>query len=225
MHFIKSIIIVVLAFLLPGIGFSQHINWAQSGESHPLLFQVNTGLDYGLTFGAGFGYQLKSRLPIVLNATYSIPSGEHLLDDYKSTLGGQIRLFKTGNVYYSANIRGVFRRNQNDYVRLLNFGSDMSAIIGYYRSHWFIAGEAGFDKAIVTHFRHTEAYREIYPQVVNGWYEPATGGNFYYKIQTGVSIKQHSIYLTAGKLITQDFKTTPLFPVTGEVGFILRFTT
>ena len=39
---------------------------------------------------------------------------------------------------------------------LLNFGSDMSGIIGYYRAHFFVAGEAGFDKAIVTHFKHSE---------------------------------------------------------------------
>ena len=31
----------------------------------------------------------------------------------------------------------------------------MGVTAGYYQRKWFVAGEAGFDKAIVTHFKHS----------------------------------------------------------------------
>ena len=106
---------------------------------------------------------------------------------------------------------------------MLNFGSDFSGIVGYYRTHWFVAGEVGFDKAIVTNFKHSELYKDQYPDVVDGWYEPATGGNFYYGLQAGFSFRKQDIYLRAGKILTQDYKTKPLIPYYGQLGCNIRF--
>ena len=113
--------------------------------------------------------------------------------------------------------------NLNDFVRLVNFGSDMSGIVGYYRPKWFVAGEFGFDKAIVTHFRHSKAYKDQYPGVVDGWYEPATGGNLYYGLQAGFSFRKQDIFLRAGKILTQDYKTTPMVPIYGQLGYNIKF--
>ena len=63
-------------------------------------------------------------------------------------------------------------------MTLANFGSDLSSTIGYYKPKWFVATEVGFDKAIVTHFKHSDLFKEHFPDVKDGWYEPATGGNF-----------------------------------------------
>jgi hypothetical protein len=108
-------------------------------------------------------------------------------------------------------------------VRLQNFGSDLSGIAGYYRRQWFISGEFGFDKAIVTHFKHAKAYKDQFPEVVDGWYEPATGGNVYYGLQAGVSFKKHDVYVRAGKMLSQDFKTQPLLPLYGQLGYNIKF--
>ena len=95
----------------------------------------------------------------------------------------------------------------------------MGVIAGYYKQKWFVAGEAGFDKAIVTHFKHTATYKQNFPSVQDGWYEPATGGNFYYGLQTGYSFRRNDIYLKAGKILTQDFNTTPMVPFYLQVGY------
>jgi hypothetical protein len=105
---------------------------------------------------------------------------------------------------------------------MLNFGSDLSGNIGYYRSKWFIAGEVGFDKAIITNFKHSKVYRDQYPGVADGWYEPATGGNFYYGLQAGFSFKNQDIYMKAGKLLRQDFKTTPFIPFYFQLGYNIK---
>ena len=182
------------------------------------------GADYGITYGVGYSYRIKNKfLPAFAKIDFSIPSGENIFDDYKTKLGIQVRLAKVHNFQFSANINGVFRHYGNDYVKMSNFGSDFSGVAGYYRNKWFVAGEVGFDKAIVTHFNHTDMYRDVYPGVIDGWYEPSTGGNFYYGIQSGFTYRNYDLTVRAGKLITQDFKTEPMLPFFGQVGVNVRF--
>ena len=193
-------------------------------EENKHIVNANFGLEYGVIYGLGYGYQIKTRLfPIVVNVEYSFPSGNKILDDFKTKIGGQIRWIEFHDFQFSTKIHGVFRRYENDFVRLVNFGSDMSGIIGYYRPKLFVAGEVGFDKAIVTHFKHSKEYKDQYPDVVDGWYEPATGGNFYYGLQAGFSFRNQDICLRAGKILTQDFKTTPMVPFYGQLGYNIKF--
>ena len=202
--------------------FSQNINWKSLDKEQRHIINVNTGLDYGLTVGAGYGYQVKSKIPIVLNVEYSFPAGEKLTDDFKTKIGGYIRLYQANNFQFSAKIQGVFRRYESSFARLVNFGSDMAGIAGYYKHRWFVAGEAGFDKAVVTHFKHSSTYKQNFPSVKDGWYEPATGGNFYYGLQAGFSFRRNDIYMKGGKVVSQDFSTTPLLPFYLQVGYNVR---
>jgi len=221
--FVKSIIISGL-ILSMGSVCAQTINWASLNEENKHIIHVNLGYEYGLIYGLGYGQQFKTRLfPIVATAQLSFPSGKYIKDDFKVKIGGQIRWIEYRNFQFSTRIEGVFRRYENDFVRLVNFGSNMAGIVGYYHPKWFVSGEIGFDKAILTHFKHSKAYREQYLGVVDGWYEPATGGNFYYGLQTGFSFKRHDINLKAGKIITQDFKTKPLIPFYAELGYNMKF--
>lgn len=219
---INKTVFFVTALCFTSNAFSQNLNWENLKPETKHLVNINVGWDYGLVFGVGYGYQLKTKFPIVLNIAYSVPAGENLLDDYKLKIGGQIRLIKIQNFGFSANVHGVFRRYENPLVRMLNFGSDFSGVVGYYKPKWFIAGEAGFDKAIVTHIKNSSAMKDIYPAVQDGWYVP-TGGNFFYGIQTGFSLKSNDLNLKIGKTITQDFKTTASLPVYLQLGFNRRF--
>jgi hypothetical protein len=218
--------IIIISGLIPGICSvnAQTVNWASINDGNNHIVNASFGLEYGVTYGIGYGYQIKTRLfPIVANIEYSFPSGNKFFDDFKTTIGGQIRWIEYHGFQFSTKIHGVFRRYENDFARLVNFGSDMSGIVGYYRPRWFVAGEVGFDKAIVTQFKHSNAYKEQYPDVVDGWYEPATSGNFYYGLQAGFSFRKQDIYIKAGKILTQDFKTTPMVPIYGQLGFNIKF--
>lgn len=153
-----------------------------------------------------------------------MPLGNELADDFKVKLGAQIRLAAFNYFQFSARVQGVSRRYHNQSVTLFSFGSDFAGTLGYYRKHCFLGIESGFDKAIVTHFKHSEWYkRNIYDNVQDGWYEPATGGNFYYGLQGGYSIKKTDITLKAGKLLQQDFQSQPLLPFYGQLGVNFRF--
>lgn len=223
MNKIKSIIFSLVLLFVVGFSHAQTLNWASLNTKQKHIVNLNAGIDYGLVFGAGYEFQLNTKLPILLNAELSVPSGKNLTDDFKTKIGGEIRWFHSGNFYVSSDIQGIFRKYENSYATLLNFGSYTSAIAGYYRPKWFVAGELGFDKAIVTHFKHTDLFKENFPGIKDGWYEPATGGNFNYGIQGGTTIKRTDIYLKLGKTIQQDFKTNPVVPFYFQIGVNEKF--
>ena len=207
-----------------GSANAQTINWERMKEENKHIVCANLGWDYGVNYGLGFGYQFKTWIfPTIANIEYSVPSGDNIFDDFKTKLGIQIRLVEFNNFQVSARIYGVFRRYETEMVRLVNFGSDMSVAAGYYRKNWFVAAEGGFDKSVVTHFRHSQRARDRYPDVAGGWYQPSNGGNFYYGLQAGFSFGKNDIYATAGKVINQNLETTPMAPYYAQLGYNLRF--
>lgn len=217
-----AIIPVLIISFVPVNG--QVYNWSGLSDDNKNVISLALGWEYSMNYGLGYGHQFKTRLfPVVTNIEYSFPSGNNILDDFKIKIGGQIRWIEFHHVQFSTKIYGVFRRYENDFVRLINFGSDMAGIIGYYRPKWFAAAETGFDKAIVTNFKHTDSYEEINPQVASGWYKPSTGGNFYFGLQTGVSIRKNDITSRIGMILTQDFKTSPMIPYYVQLGYNRRF--
>lgn len=203
---------------------AQAVNWGSLENKDKHLVYAWAGVLHGVHSGLGYGYKINNRLfPIVLTADYSFPSGKKLLDDFKTRAGGSVNWVNYHGFRFSTSIHGVFRRYQNDFVRLSNFGAEASGTAGYYKRRWFAAAEFGFDKAIVTHFKHSKIYREQFPGAENGWYEPATGGNFFYGLQLGFSFGKSDVYVKAGKTYAEDFKTKPLVPMYGQLGYNLKF--
>ena len=92
MQKIKLLILSAVLCLVTISCFSQNPNWAalQSHQRH--IIHINTGWDYGMVYGAGYTYQLKYKMQVLLNMSYSFPSGEKLLDDFKIKTGAQARL-------------------------------------------------------------------------------------------------------------------------------------
>ena len=218
-------ILILAALLVSTEGANAQVfNWAGVNNDNKNIVSVKLGFEYGMVYGLSYGRQAKTRLfPFITSIEYSAPAGKNVLDDFKTEIGVQIRWVKPGNFQFSTKVNGVFRRYENDFARLLNFGSDIAGILGYYKPKWFIAGETGFDKAIVTHFKHSPEYQELNPDVANGWFKPSTGGNFYYGLQTGLSIRRIDLNIKLGKILTQDFKTTPMIPFYAQVGFNKKF--
>src|SRR5215210_476699 len=129
----NSYILVLVLTLFISSAKAQTINWASLKDNKHII-NANLGAEHGVVYGFGYGYQIKTRLfPIVANVEYSAPSGDKIADDFKAKIGGQIRWIKFENLQFSTKIHGVFRSYENDFVRLKNFGSDLSGIVGYYR--------------------------------------------------------------------------------------------
>lgn len=208
----RMLSLLVCLLLAKTSGLAQTINWARLQPEEKNLLHAQIGFEYSFAYGLGYARQLKTKMPALLTVEISQPAGENLFDDFKARIGGQVRLVRMNNIQVSVKVQGVFRRYQNDYVRMLNFGSDMSATAGYFGKRWFASGEIGFDKAIVTHFKHSDLLRADFPGIRDGWYKPATGGNLYFGLHTGLSLRKTDIALRVGRVIQQDFKTNPTIP-------------
>lgn len=203
---------------------AQTINWKNLGKETRHMINANIGLEHGMIYGLGYANSFRvHQFPMLANLEVSIPSGNEITDDFKVKTGVQTRWIELDHFQFSTKIQGIFRRYQNDFTRLVNFGADLSGVIGYYKSKWFAGAEVGFDKAIVTHFKHSDAYKGQFPGVVDGWHEPASGGNFYFGIQAGLSLGKGDLSIRAGKMLQQDFKTDPMVPAYAQLGYTVKF--
>lgn len=218
----KTLIFITISLCIYQKGISQTVNWNTLDDTKHIV-TAGIGWDYSVSYSLGYAYKLKTNVPIILTSNFSIPSGEKLLDDFKTKIGGQVLFLNKSNLKGSIALNGIYRRYENPLVRLQNFGTELKGTFGYYKPKWFVVGEVGFDKAIVSHFKHSETFKEtIYHDVKDGCYGLATGGNFQYGIHTGYSFEKSDITINIGMVTTQDFKTTPLIPYYLMLGYNYR---
>lgn len=201
---------------------AQNINWRALQQTDKHLVGVSAGVEYGAIVGVHYGKIFQTRMPLVLSGELSVPLGNNLTDDGKARLGGQLEVLHAGAFSATLKAYAVARRYENGFTRLVNFGSECAAVAGYYKARWYVAGEVGFDKAVVTHIKHSSPALDLNPGLVSGWYVP-TGGNFLYGLQAGLHLRRHDVTLKVGRIISQDFKTSPLLPLLGQVGYNHRF--
>lgn len=216
-HFTLALLLVLFSYSL---SFGQEINW-RSFESNQQMASVGVGLDQGLIYNAGYAQRLGHQ-PLVLTLGVSIPSGKALFDDFNVRLGVQVEVVRVGNWSATLKADGILRRFENPYTRLVSWGSMLGGVVGYYKPTWFVASELSFDKSVVTHVRHSAQMLEGLPGLRNGWYI-STGGVFRFGLQAGASLGKTDLTLRTGRLLEQDFKTTPLLPFYAQLGVNRRF--
>ncbi|HLF34510.1 MAG TPA: hypothetical protein VI583_09740 [Cyclobacteriaceae bacterium] len=216
------IITTILVAALSVSAVAQSPNWASITPDQKHIANLNFGWDYSLSLGLGYGYKIGTKIPILINGQFSIPAGENLDDDFKAKLGGQVRLVKAGNFMATAIAYGIYRRYETEIVKFQNFGSEFTGVAGFYKPHWYAAGEFGFDKAVVTHINNSEVRRQFNPSAADGWFIPM-GGNFHYGIQTGCSVKFMDAYIKIGKTVDQYLKPTAVIPYYFQFGTNMRF--
>lgn len=140
--------------------------------------------------------------------------------DFRARLQARTWLVRWRSLRLVGSAAFITRGTENSIYRAVNFGSDFTGAAGVYRQGWFLAGEFGFDKAIITHLTQSEWYRtHFYPGAKDGWYLNA-GGTFHYGATAGVAIGAAELALRAGWLQTEDFNdmTPPMYAGLG-VGF------
>lgn len=219
----KKILTTVYAVLLLGTAaLAQTINWKSLSPEQKHIVNLQASLDYSASFEAGYGYQIKSKLPVVLSAQLSIPAGDQFMDDFKSKLGGQVRVYTYKSFAAMVSVHANVRAHQTDLVKLQSFGSEFTGVAGFYKPKWFAAAEFGFDKAIATHIKHRDQMKQYYPDIRDGWYVP-TAGNINFGVQGGYTLNTFDVTLRIGKIVDQSFHTTAMLPYYLQIGVNKRF--
>ena len=140
--------------------------------------------------------------------------------DARARLATQTSLLQWRSVHLTGSAAAIVRRTDNINFRAINFGADISGTLGVYRPGWFAAGEFGKDKAVITHLKHSDDYRDnFFPDAKDGWYLDA-GGTYHYGFTAGVVVRGVEIGGRFGWMQTEDFNamTPPVYASIG-IGF------
>lgn len=145
------------------------------------------------------------------------------MDDFKARIGGQIEVLEIGGFSLSASIMGNFRRYESALVRISSFGAELSAVAGYYTPGWYLAGELGFDKSIISNLKHSDIMKDSFNEINDGWYIPS-GGHYIYGVQAGKRLgRSMEITLRAGLTNAQGGHLDALLPYYAQIGIIKVF--
>jgi len=222
--FSACVSIMVLAVLIPYNGYCQIINYGNIKEEKKNIVGVNIGWDYSMSYEFSHSYRISSKNPTYLISSTSFPVGKNIIDDSKSKFGVQTIVFQKNDFCIIGNYAIVMREFRSPLVRIYNFGSDLKFISGYFKENWFIALEFGIEYSHISHFKHSEIYKNnIYDNVKDGWYNHIYSGNKFLGIQTGYSFRKSDITLCLGTINNLKIHSNPLVPYYCKLGYNFNF--
>ena len=157
-----------------------------------------------------------------VNGEVGLAAGRADARDFRSRIGVQTSLLSWKALNLSGSATFISRGTDNAIYRGFNFGADLSATFGVYRPGWFLAGELGKDKAIITHVTHTSYYRDhFYPDAKNGWYLDA-GGTLHHGLVAGVTLGKVELVGRGGWLRSERYNSL-MPPMYASVGLGVGF--
>lgn len=176
------------------------------------------GLDPALVTSLGFGaVGTLMDHDFRLSLEMGVVSAKMDAKDNRTRLGIQTSLLKWRSMNLTGSATAVVRGTENTIYRGINFGADVSGSLGVYRPRWFVAGEGGLDKAIITHVKMTDWYRtNWYADAKDGWYLDA-GGTYHYGLAGGVTVRRAEAMVRLGFLKTERYNQMQP-PVYASVG-------
>lgn len=201
------ILIVALMMVVGARQADAQWNVARFGAANPNHTYVVFGFDPALVTSVGYARDMRiAGQPWQLGAEVGVVAADFDVQDFRARLVARSALLQWRSMRLIGSAAFITRGTENTIYRALNFGADFTGTVGVYQQRWFLAGEFGYDEAIITYLTHSDWYREhYYPDAKDGWYLN-TDGTFHYGLTTGVAIGQTEIAIRAGQRRTEDFQ-------------------
>lgn len=209
----KTYITSICLILITGqFAFAQSFNLANNSNDENQMISASLGYEYSMTTRLAYGQKANTKIPIWILADVAIPMGNKPFDDLKARMGTQVLVKSMKKFALSARTQANYRQYQQNLVGMKSFGAEATAIVGRYTTKWAIEAELGFDKAIITHLKHTKVFKDKYADANDGWYIP-TGGNWHYGINASrVLGKMMQISFNVGLTNAQGDNVDALIP-------------
>jgi hypothetical protein len=160
--------------------------------------------------------------PVQLASDVGIVAAELDTRDFRARVQAFTSIVRWRSFHIAGSAAFITRGTDNSIYSGLNFGADLTGTVGFYRKGWFVAGEFGYDKAIITHVTNSDWYRTyFYSDARDGWYLDS-GGTVHYGAVGGIGFGRTELLLRYGVLRTENFnELTP--PMYASVGFGIAF--
>ena len=212
MRFVPTFLTLSFSTLVVGSATGQQ-NVARLDSSANRIY-TSFGLDPAFVTSIGYGRVIRlfgHRVELV--GEVGMPVADVDARDFRVRLHAMTSILHWRSLHFTGAAAFITRGTENTIYDGFNFGADATGGLGIYRPGWFIAGEFGFDKAVITHVTHSEWYRTyFFPEARDGWYLNA-GGTFHYGLASGITIGRFDLGTRVGWLQTEDFNelTPPIY--------------
>jgi hypothetical protein len=170
---------------------------------------LNLGLDPTFVAGVGYAYTLPIsaiKRSLTLYGEATLPVLRPDLGDYQLQIGTRIPIvgYKNWGLLNRLNLKNT---GQKTWMYTANgFSLEECLLGGYFAPKSFVGVEFGYTKFVLTHYKHTDEYREqVFEDAQDGWYWN-TGGIFTVGAQGGFRIgKRFEVGLRAGAFRTEQW--------------------
>ena len=206
----NKLLFVLIFFNFTYFSFTINANALRSLKSGQQSIGFTTATDQSM-FPLIFNYQ-RGFSSTIARAEFAIPYLSVNFDDYRFRLGAETSLYNNGIIDVSLSICPQIIV-LNDILRsALSFGVSSMLMIGvinikYREISWNLDFNLGYERAFKTKITHSDFWKTIHPNTVNGWYS-STGG--WLKLGIGISARYSSYRFTGrvGILKTEKFNNT-----------------
>lgn len=221
MRRITNGLIGLLALVVAG-DLAGQWNVARFGEERNRMY-TSFGFDPALVSAVGYGRVIPLfGHPFQFTGEVGLAAAHLDTRDFRARVGAETSVLRWRSLHLTGSATFITRGTENAIYRGLNFGADLTGRFGVYRRGWFLAGEFGFDKAIITHLTHSDWYREhYYAGARDGWYLDA-GGTYHYGATAGIGFGRLELTGRFNWVRTEEWDALPS-PVVGSVGVGVRF--
>ena len=218
--------LVVLGFLagLAGARAAQAQAFSRLDPGEQTL-TVETGLQSGVVTSIGYAAGLRvdaidrTLMPF---AQATLVAARPDLHDDAFAAGAQVSLLHAGWFDLAGQLAFEVAGTQNSIYSGTALRTDLALLAGHHGRRWFLLGEAGYDRAWLTHITNSDWYRaNFYSGAQDGWYS-GTGGTLHAGIKGGGRLGAVELVARAGVTQSETLNNLDL-PFYATLGANYRF--
>jgi hypothetical protein len=221
--FIK--VIVVSVFFLAGLLPLPGQTIISNDSIHSNRAYIKPGIDPGTVIT--FGYERKLGLMVLENHLVTYAEWNASAIDFGNSelkIGGILPVYEKGNFRIVNNLNLSAATLATKHFDSKKFALGDEVALGFYKTKWFFALTAEYEKVFLNYLEHSDFFRETYYEdAVDGWYKGG-GGNFQFGFEIGRTfIDKLDVHLEMKVPFTEKFNSLGGSPAHINLGIGYRF--